>query len=88
MDESDEEEDSPEVREEKMRNLVAPLPAEEWGRKPHSGVKTGILLTLFTFFLQTRPPTKLLKSSHTPRLGRSPNFITLFKTTNSFTFTG
>jgi len=42
MDDSDEEEDSKEVREEKMRNLVAPLPAEEWGRKPHSGVNTGI----------------------------------------------
>jgi hypothetical protein len=42
MDDSDEEEDSQEVREEKMRNLVAPLPAEEWGRKPHTGVNTGI----------------------------------------------
>ena len=43
MDDSDDEvEDSKEVREEKMRNLVAPLPAEEWGRKPQEGVKTGI----------------------------------------------
>jgi hypothetical protein len=42
MGDSDEEEDTAEVREEKMRNLVAPLPAEEWGRKPSTGVKTGI----------------------------------------------
>lgn len=39
MDESDEEddddlEDAAAIREEKMRNLVPPLPAEEWGRKP------------------------------------------------------
>jgi hypothetical protein len=38
MDDSEEEEDDAEVtqeaREEKMKNLVAPLPADEWGRKP------------------------------------------------------
>ena len=34
----DEIEDTKEVREEKMKNLVTPLPAEEWGRKPQSAV--------------------------------------------------
>lgn len=41
-DSDDEVEDTNEIREEKMRNLVAPLPAEDWGRKPQPGVKTGI----------------------------------------------
>jgi hypothetical protein len=40
MGDSDDEdlEDTKEAREEKMKNLVVPLPAEEWGRKPQSAV--------------------------------------------------
>lgn len=39
VDSDDEEiEDTKEAREEKMKKLVTPLPAEEWGRKPQSAV--------------------------------------------------
>jgi hypothetical protein len=41
MDDSDDDEeieDTKEVRDEKMKNLVTPLPVEEWGRKPLEGV--------------------------------------------------